>query len=326
MNMKWMMKRKEEWRNKMKEKNGWFTILMLLTLTAMFPIFLFFFVELNYYYAEKDQAVDIADNISSSAVRSLDTYLELENGVYVEKYEINDTEAQTVARELFKANYSLNDDLTPTTHSHQQSNPTLKVYTVNQSGSFTTDEGFQWNVTRPTVIVYTATQPKGLFFNKLVTLQTYSVFEVEAIAEPTPPIETPANTIVINRTIYDTSFTIQGNTINGQIIQDKVQGQTTNEIWLSDGSKGTFEFTQSRRANFTMTVNGQPISGVLTLGNGSNQNDMSGNHTFTINSYPGTYNANFTFFSKENIQTGDNFPTPPTVKNEYRFHKQYLTN
>lgn len=165
----------KKWIEKGKEKKGWVTLVILLVVSVSLPIFLFFFVENSYLFSQKDKAKDIADNIASSAVRSIDqTLLEEEQRVV-----INESEAYDVAMKLFQSNYKLNDDLSATESSHLRENPTIKIDVRNSVGQFTTAEGLSYQVTKPTVIVYTSVKPKGIFFNRSVKIQTFSVYEIE---------------------------------------------------------------------------------------------------------------------------------------------------
>ena len=190
----------KKWIRKLKEKDGWITLLIIFVLSTILPIFLFFFVELNYLYGLKDNAQYIADNSASSAVRSINQE-QFNAGII----EINNDEAKEVSTELFKRNYKLNDDLTVNEDSMLREDPAFKTYVINPVSDagepFTTDEGYTYTIYHPTVIVYTSVKPKGVFFNKVVNLQTISIHEVKKknvetrseTSNPTEPSPTPTS-------------------------------------------------------------------------------------------------------------------------------------
>jgi hypothetical protein len=232
----------KKWIEKLKKKDGWVTLLIIFVLSTMLPIFLFFFVEMNYLYGVKDKAQYIADDISSSAVRSVDA-TKLTSGVVA----IDEVEAKDVATSVFIKNYDLNDDLSIKGKSMLRENPTLKVYvinpTTNTGESFTTDEGYTYTIYQPSVIVYTSIKPKGVFFNRLVNIQTLSMHVIKSqTTQQTAPTTTPTDTttpIVIQYTIPapDLSYIPDQGTFTGK------KTITVNGVTVYDGklSNGKFD-------------------------------------------------------------------------------------
>jgi len=161
----------------LKKKDGWATIVIMIAISGILPIFLFFFVEMNYLYGMKDKAQYIADNIANASVRSVS-----EERLTAGEIEILEAEAVQIANELFKTEYKLNGDLTIGNSSTLRENPILKTYVVNTASEggerFVTDEGFSIDVYHPSVIIYSSIKPKGVFFNRLVDLKTISVYQV----------------------------------------------------------------------------------------------------------------------------------------------------
>lgn len=165
---------KNVWR-KITKKEGFMTLLIFLFITSMLPLFLFCFVEIQYLYQIKDKAQYINDHVASAAVRSIDTSL-LSQGII----EINEQQAQEIGKKLFQINYHLQDDWALPSDSFLKAPPYFKIYVVNSNvqSEFTTDEGVTFTISHPSVIVYSSIKPKGIFFNKLVNLQSYSIYEV----------------------------------------------------------------------------------------------------------------------------------------------------
>jgi len=155
-------------------------------IAVLLPLFLFFFVEMNHLWSIKDKAQYINDNMANASVRSINKELLAEEGII----EIIPSEAELVAENILKESYQLNDDFSLPEKSFLKESPILKVYTINHSSvegiDFETDEGRTFKIYEPTIIVYSSIKPKGVFFNKLVDMQSYSLFQIKT--NPNIPI------------------------------------------------------------------------------------------------------------------------------------------
>lgn len=152
------------------------SILVLLFIAVLLPILLFSFLEFNHYWHLKEKFQSYNDHIASSAVMCLDEEF-LKEGTIV----IDTEEATKIAEEMMKQAYHLNDDLTISEDYLLKSNPVLKVYVINSVSSdgtkFITDEGYEFTLYKPSVIVYTECQPNGILFDKFINIKSLSVQE-----------------------------------------------------------------------------------------------------------------------------------------------------
>lgn len=170
---------------RMKEKDGWITILVLCIISVLLPIFLFFYVEMNNYYNFKERLSYVNQNIASSTVRSID-----EEALKLNEVVIDEQKANEIAERLLKENYFLDSDFSITPKSGLLKEPILNVYVVNDTGQlFTTPEGFSYQIKHPTVIVYTEIKPKNLFISRFVTLKDVKAYEVQISEEALQKIE-----------------------------------------------------------------------------------------------------------------------------------------
>lgn len=169
----------KKWFSQLKQKDGWVSLLVMCFIAVLLPLFLFFLVEMNHLWSLKDKAQYINDNMASASVRSIDKELLAEEGII----KILPSEAEQVAEMILKESYQLNDDFSLPEKSFLKEPPVLKVYTVNHSSvegmNFTTDEGRTFKIYEPTVIVYSSIKPKGIFFNRMVDMQSYSLFQIK---------------------------------------------------------------------------------------------------------------------------------------------------
>lgn len=312
---------------KLKRKEGWATLVVIFVLSSILPVFLFFFVELNYLFGVKDQSQYIADNIASSAVRSID-----QEKLKDIQIEIVEEEAVQTATDLFRASYRLNGDLSTGSRSNLREDPVLKVYVVNevtQPGMpYVTDEGFQIDINRPTVIVYTSVKPKGVFFNRIVNIQSYSVYEANAILQTgnkTTTTTSPSKITTINRTTYNVS-----GATTGILEHDVIDGSSDYNFNFSDGTSGRMHFINEFEARFEKDeLNGGKTTGILTLGKGSTQTNLAGTHKFTLAGNKGNYNITFQrvkseIITKEEPGNSSTVITPVTTVKEIRYEKIYL--
>lgn len=321
---------------KLKEKDGFMSIIIMLFVSCLLPLFLFSLVEMNYYYSMKDKAQWVNDHMASSAVRSLNS-TQLSAGTI----EIDNTEAEERAKSILKSSYQLEDDLTINTDtSYLRESPILKVYVLNEDRvgtDFTTDEGQLFHIKKPSVIVYSSIQPKGIFFNKLITLQSYSFYSVNSTTKSTtttyqPP--TPPPTVThINRTTYNMT-TQNGGALNGQTIYDVVQetNEPTYTINYTDGTKGSMSFPTTTSTSGTWDKKDMSgnvnLSGSMALGTGVTPTNLVGT---SIHSYDGnkrTYKVTYTLVSKQTITQTTPSPTPPPVTTTTTtiISKQFIKN
>lgn len=291
----------KKWIEKLKKKDGWVTLVVIFVLSTMLPIFLFFFVEMNYLYGVKDKAQYIADDMSSSAVRSL-SQLKLNGG----KVEIDPIEATEVANELLKENYDLNDDFSLKQDSMLREAPIVKTYVINPSSnsgeSFTTDEGYTYTIYEPTVIVYTSIKPKGVFFNRLVNIQTLSMHVIKKIntqANNSSSPSTPTEPVIVRYTIPspDISHIPDQGTFTGK------RTITVGGVVYFDGRFANGKFDKQGQlydVNGKIVYDGTWLNGVYD-GNGIvyNPNGTKFYEGSTLNGVP---NGNGTYYGEDGIE------------------------
>lgn len=196
------------------KKNGYVSILVIFMVGFTMPFFMFYFVELNHLYTVKDKYQAFADSAASGAVMQLERG-QIQDGKLV----LDEDEAREVAEQLLARNYNLTDDLHVTDDSLTTETPVIKIYTVGFDEEddanptiFTTDEGFVYNINHPTVIVYTETKPRGIFYSQFVGIQTISAYEVSyktgtnLDVDNTPQMTSDGLVLVMNRLVNPISF------------------------------------------------------------------------------------------------------------------------
>lgn len=177
---------------KLKERKGYSTIIIMLFLANLLPFLLFYFVEMNYLYGMKDMFQGYNDAAASAAAMQLEAESK-KDGIIV----LDEVEGRNTVTQLFKENFGLNDDLSVNGHSLVKDDPIIKVYVVNhdpldEAEEFVTDENYVYTVTKPTVIVYSEVEPKGIFFNRFVKIKSLSAYEA-SIKEGDLPNDTTSN-------------------------------------------------------------------------------------------------------------------------------------
>ena len=168
----------------LKDEKGWASLLTIMVLSVMLPIFLFFYVELNHYYKEKDKLDHITQNMASSAVRQLDE-IALEKGEIV----IDENDAKEVAELIMRQSYNLNSNLVPSSNSSLLSTPDVKIYVLNTPNESIKIDSHTITADKPTVVVVTAVKPTNIFFKKFITLRSLYMYEAELTEEGKKKVE-----------------------------------------------------------------------------------------------------------------------------------------
>lgn len=163
------------------DKTGSVSLFGLLLLSVLIPMFLFITVELTHYWDMKTKFQGITDSVALAAITEIDE-ANLPYGVI----KIDETRAEDKATDLFCKNLGLNTalEIIDSSNSLLSANPTLKVYVVNDvpagGTTLTTDEGMTFNLSKPSVVVYTAIRPRNLITkNSIANIQCISVYEVQ---------------------------------------------------------------------------------------------------------------------------------------------------
>ncbi|NMA49308.1 MAG: hypothetical protein GX947_06000 [Tissierellia bacterium] len=132
------------------------------------------------------------DNIALSAISSID-----KNYMSQGLLRINEDDAVEIAEKVFISNYYLNDDFSIKDFSPVSNTPLLKTYIINETNTnFTTDEGVEFFIKNPTVIIYTECKPKGMIVSRNITLKNYSIYEVFFKESPTQLIISSENRFI----------------------------------------------------------------------------------------------------------------------------------
>jgi hypothetical protein len=159
----------------MRDEKGFVSVLLVFMVCFTLPFFLFHMVEMNYLYGSKDKFQNFNDAAAVAAVMQMDEE-------YLKDGTINvvEAEAKKIVERILAENYGLDDNLLPKSNSYIKNKPVIKVYVVNpdMQMDFAIDEGFTYTVKNPTVVVYTEAKPKGIFFDKFVTIKSLSAYEV----------------------------------------------------------------------------------------------------------------------------------------------------
>lgn len=167
---------KKYW-NRLKRNDGFMSLVMLVVVSVLFPLFLFYFVEINYLYGVKDQIQGYTDSAASAAVMQVNRE-KIKEGII----ELDDQKAEEYAKKILASNLRLNEDLSVTEGSLIKEDPIVRIYPVMPSDlggktEYVTPEGFKFTITNPTVIVYTEAQPQGIFYNRFVTIKSVSAYQ-----------------------------------------------------------------------------------------------------------------------------------------------------
>ncbi|WPS85415.1 cobalt ABC transporter permease (plasmid) [Brevibacillus halotolerans] len=197
---------------KMRDKKGYMSILMLILISGLLPLLLFYLVEITYLYGMKDKFQNFNDAAASAAVMQMEQE-PLKDGVV----KLIDQDAKNIVDQILAKNLRLHHDMTPSVDSFVKEAPLVKVYIVNHDGEdspkeFLTDEGFVYSIKKPTVIVYSEVKPKGIFFNRFVTIKSLSAYEsffkTDKVARITNnPIKTEDGlTVAIKRVVNPLRF------------------------------------------------------------------------------------------------------------------------
>ena len=122
-------------------KRGSFSINTVIILGFMLPFFLFFYVDMNYFWTMKFKVESFTENIAAAAVMNFDEEA-LTEGII----RIDEDAAIQSASDMLIASYNLNDDLNIKSDVMIKEVPVMKVYTINdvpkEGMGFVTDEGY----------------------------------------------------------------------------------------------------------------------------------------------------------------------------------------
>lgn len=179
---------------RLKRNDGFMSLVMLVVVSVLFPMFLFYFVEINYLYGVKDQIQGYTDSAAAAAVMQVNRE-RIKEGII----ELDDQKADEYAKKILASNLRLNEDLSVTEGSLIKEDPIVRIYPVMPGDlegkkEFVTPEGFKFSITNPTVIVYTEAQPQGIFFNRFVTIKSVSAYQ--ASFKKDEPLQIEENPIV----------------------------------------------------------------------------------------------------------------------------------
>ncbi|WCF11403.1 cobalt ABC transporter permease (plasmid) [Paenibacillus thiaminolyticus] len=165
----------------LKQRKGYISIIMIFFIATALPFLLFFFVELNHIYNMKDKFQSFADASASGAIMQLEREQVSDGKLILDKLE-----AERIAHELIKSNYALDEQMGVSIESPVTETPHVKVYTIGfesdgnrDETEFITEEGFVYSINNPTVIVYTESKPKGMFYSRFVNIRTISAYEID---------------------------------------------------------------------------------------------------------------------------------------------------
>lgn len=178
----------------LKKRDGFMSVIVILLLSVLFPLLLFFMVELEHYYGTRNQFQGYVDAAASAAVMQIHRDMLSEGFI-----EIDPKEAENYAKKVLATNLGLNDDLTVTESSLVQEEPLVHVYVVDPNDLedepiYEIPDGIRYEIEHPTVIVYMEAQPKGIFFNHFVNLKVVSAYQASFKTSET--IQVTSNRIV----------------------------------------------------------------------------------------------------------------------------------
>lgn len=163
-------------------KKGSVSINVIIFIGALFPLAMFFFFDIHSLVLSRNIFKDYNDNIAFSAISSI-------NKNYISQgiLKIDESDARNIAEKLFISNYSLNEDFSITNFSPVKETPFFKIYVINDNMNnyFITDEGGEFFIKNPTVIIYTECKPRGIIVSRNIVLKNYSVYEVDFKNSPT---------------------------------------------------------------------------------------------------------------------------------------------
>ncbi|MBP1308702.1 hypothetical protein JOD82_001722 [Paenibacillus sp. 1182] len=162
---------------KIRDEKGFVSVLVIFAVSFILPFFIFHMIEMTYLYGMKDKFQNFNDAAASAGAMQIEKTA-ASNG----DLKFKEDEVKHVVNRILSENYGLDANLNPQENSYITGVPIVKVSIVNQENDlpkeFSTPEGFKFEIKHPTVIVYTEVKPKGIFFNKFITIKSISALEV----------------------------------------------------------------------------------------------------------------------------------------------------
>lgn len=147
--------------NVLNNKKGAISIVTILILSVLISVFLFLMLEYTANIKIKHEVSNSIDYATRKALFQLDE-IKLKNG----DLNILEDEANQIIKDVLIHDFNLNSDLSPTEMSNIQT-PFIKTYIWNnydESGFlFVTDEGIEYTLYEPSVMVYIEAKPKTTF-------------------------------------------------------------------------------------------------------------------------------------------------------------------
>lgn len=132
---------------------------------------------MTYLYGMKDKFQNFNDAAASAGAMQLEKKVVSKGDL-----KFHEDEVKNVVKRILSENYGLDAHLNPQENSYITDVPNVKVSIVNQESDLPkellTQEGFKFEIKHPTIIVYTEVKPKGIFFNKFITIKSISALEV----------------------------------------------------------------------------------------------------------------------------------------------------
>lgn len=148
-------------------KKGFVSILAMLLLGAMLPLFLFALIEIQYLYALQERVQHISDRASAAAAYQTDQNLWVNNGMI----RIQEEEAIDIAKRVIDENID-------TMNSLLKSAPTYTVSVVNDVPTEISINGEVFEMNHPFVLVTLNIKPNGVFFKHSVDISSISIEQV----------------------------------------------------------------------------------------------------------------------------------------------------